>query len=67
MSDCFSTLYYVGSCFFREDYNDVKDITSVTEKVRIFTGIRSAAETGWDFSSRHVRNPPNTPDNSKKD
>lgn len=57
-----ATLSFILS--FSEDYELVENIKSDTEKVRIFTGIRSAAETGWDFSSRHVRDP-NTPNNSK--
>lgn len=44
---------------FREDYNLLMNYApqDVDEAIRIYTGIRSAAETGWDFSSRHMRDP----------
>lgn len=38
-----------------EDYNLVKNISDPGVKMQILTGVRSAAETGWDFSSRHIR------------
>lgn len=38
----------------RDDYDLVKNFTT-EQKVKILTGIRSAAESGWDFSSRHTR------------
>lgn len=36
------------------------NLTTPEEKKRLFTAIKSAAESGWDFSSRHVRAPDNT-------
>ncbi|XP_065217887.1 trehalase-like [Planococcus citri] len=45
---------------YYEDYELVKNITDEKERARIFTGIRSATESGWDFSSRHMRGPNNS-------
>lgn len=47
-------------CVHSEDYLLVQNVTKNEERMRIFTGIRSAAESGWDFSSRHMRGPNNS-------
>lgn len=37
---------------YREDMELVQHLTSSTDKERVWSNIASAAETGWDFSSR---------------
>ncbi|XP_065217876.1 trehalase-like isoform X2 [Planococcus citri] len=57
--------YNASSCTPRpesyyEDYVLSMNLSTSNEKKRLFTGIKSAAESGWDFSSRHIRGPDDT-------
>ncbi|XP_065203184.1 trehalase-like [Planococcus citri] len=61
--------YNAPSCFprpesYKEDYELLENYSSEDPEAtkEIYTGIRSAAESGWDFSSKHMRNPENAKD-----
>ena len=41
---------------YREDYLLVENVTDKLEKQRIWRNLASAAESGWDFSSRWFEN-----------
>lgn len=43
-----------------EDYILSTNLTENEAKNKLFTAIKSAAESGWDFSSRHVRGKDNS-------
>lgn len=54
--------YNVVSCYPRpesyyEDYTLASNLTTEAEKRKLYSNIKSAAETGWDFSSRDTIGP----------
>ncbi|XP_065203183.1 trehalase-like [Planococcus citri] len=59
--------YHAVSCYprpeaYKEDYELLENYSPEDPELAkvIFSGIRSGAESGWDFSSRHMRNPENS-------